>query len=53
MGDLYSESDLDMTKVWPPVPPATRETPTAEPGVGAWGGCGKQPPDTIGLSREG
>ena len=35
--DLDSESDPDMTKVWPPVPLATREAPTAEPGVGAEG----------------
>ena len=35
MEDLYSESDLDMTEVWPPVPPATRKAPAAEPGTGA------------------
>ena len=54
--NLYSESDLDMTEVWPPVPPATREMSAAEPGAGAGGGgggCGRQPPDTIGLPREG
>ena len=34
--DLNSESDLDMTEVWPPVPPAARETPAAEPE--AWAG---------------
>ena len=33
--DLYSESNLDMTEVWRPVPPATREAPAAEPGAGA------------------
>ena len=36
--DLGSESDLDnMTKVWPPVPPATRKAIAAEPGAGATG----------------
>ena len=34
MEDLDSESDLDMTEVWPPVLPATREALTAEPGAG-------------------
>ena len=38
MEDLYSESDLDMTEVWPSVPPATREAPAAKSGAGA-GGC--------------
>ena len=33
--DLYSESNLDMTEVWRPVPPATREAPAAKPGAGA------------------
>ena len=32
-----SESNLDMTEVWPPVPPATREAPAAEPGAEAEG----------------
>ena len=35
--NLDSESDLDMTEVWPPVPPATCEAPAAEPGAGAAG----------------
>ena len=36
--DLDSEYDLDnMTEVGPPVPPATREAPEAEPGAGAAG----------------
>ena len=52
MEDLYSEFDLDMTKVCPQVTHATREAPGEEPGAGA-GGCGGQPPDTIGLPREG
>ena len=38
MENLYSESVLDMTEVWPPMPPATRETPAAKPGAGAGGG---------------
>ena len=37
MEDLYSESDLDATEVWPTVPPATREVPAAELGAGAQG----------------
>ena len=38
MENLDSKSDLDnMTEVWPPVPPATREAPAAEPGAGAAG----------------
>ena len=40
MEDLYSESDLDTTEVWPPVPPATREVPAAVFGAGAGGGGG-------------
>ena len=35
MEDLYSESDLDMTEVWPLVPPATREMSATKPGAGA------------------
>ena len=42
--DLYSESDLDMMEVWPPVPPATREAPAVEPGAGAGGGAEGNPP---------
>ena len=37
MEDLYSESDLDATEVWPPVPPASREVPAAELGAVAQG----------------
>ena len=37
MEDLDNEFDPDMTEVWPPVPPATREVPAAEPGAGAGG----------------
>ena len=44
MEALYSKSDLDMTEVWPPVPPATREAPSAEPGDGAGGGAEGNPP---------
>ena len=53
MEDLDCESDLEMTEVWPPVPPATREAPAAKPGAGAGGGGGREPPDIIGLPREG
>ena len=38
MEDLYSESDLDMREVCPPVPPVAREAPAAEPGAEAGGG---------------
>ena len=52
--DLDNESDLDMTEMWPPVPPTSREAPAAESGAGAGGrGYGRQPPDTIGLPQEG
>ena len=44
MEDLYSESDIDMTEVWPPVPPATREAPAAEPGARVEGGAEGNPP---------
>ena len=37
MKDLDSKSDLDMTEVRPPVPPATCEVPAAESGAGAAG----------------
>ena len=50
---LYSEFGLDMTEVWPPVPPATLKAPAAEHGAGAEGGADGNPPDTIGLPREG
>ena len=42
--DLYRKSDLDMTEVWPPVPPATREAPAAKPGTGAGGRVRKATP---------
>ena len=35
MKDLDGEFDLDMAKVWLPVPLATREAPAAKPGAGA------------------
>ena len=35
--DSDSESDPDMTEVYPPEPPATREAPAAEPGAMAGG----------------
>ena len=44
MEDLDSESDLDMTDVWPPVPPATRRAPVAEPGAGVGGDAEGNPP---------
>ena len=37
MEDLDNEPDLDTKEVGPPVPPATREAPVAEPGAGAVG----------------
>ena len=49
---LYSEFGLDMTEV-PPVPPPMLKAPAAEHGAWAGGGGGRQPPDTIGLPREG
>ena len=51
--DLDSETDLNMTEVWPTVPPTMREAPAAEPGARAGGRCRRQAPDTIGLPREG
>ena len=44
MDDLDSEFNLDMTEVWSPVLPATREAPAAEPGVGAGGRAEGNPP---------
>ena len=38
LDDLDSESNLDLKEVWPPVLPAPREAPAAEPGVGVGGG---------------
>ena len=51
MEDLYSESDLDMTRcgLWC----TAYEAPAAEPGPGAEGGVRKATPDTIGLPWEG
>ena len=37
MEGLYSEYDLDLAEVRPPVPPATREAPAAKSGAGARG----------------
>ena len=41
---LYSEFGLDMTEVWPPVPPPTRKAPAVEHGAGAGGGGGAATP---------
>ena len=49
MEDLYSESDLDMPEVWPPVPPTTREAPAAARGAGA-GGDAEGNPSTPSVS---
>ena len=49
MEDLDSESDLDMSEVWPPVPPTTRKAPAAEPGAEA-GGCVEGKPPTPSVS---
>ena len=38
---LYSEFGLDMTEVWPPVPPQTLKAPAVEHGSGAGGGGGR------------
>ena len=38
---LYSEFGLDMTEVWPPVPPPTLKAPAVEHGAGAGGGGGR------------
>ena len=51
--NLYRESDLDMTEVWPPVPPATREAPAVEPGAGAGGSAeGNPPTPSISVGRD-
>ena len=50
MEDLNSESDLDMTEVWPPVPPATRVAPATEPRVGAGEGRKAANPLTSSIS---
>ena len=50
MEDLNSESDLDMTEVWPPVPPATCEAPAAESGAGVGGGGAEGNPPTPSVS---
>ena len=44
MENSYRKSVLDTTEVLPPVPPATHEAPTAEPGAGAGGGAEDKPP---------
>ena len=51
--DLDSESDLDMTEVWPPVPPSMCEAPAAEPGARA-GECaaGNSPTPSVSLGRD-
>ena len=46
MEDWYSESDLDMTEVGPPVLPATREAPAVELGAGT-GGVQKATPRNL------
>ena len=54
MADLYSESDLDMTEVWPPVPTTTCEAPAVEPGAGTGGGGaeGNPPTPSVSLGRD-
>ena len=48
MEDLYSESDLDMTQVWPPVPPAMGEALAAKPEAGAGGNAdGNSPTPSV------
>ena len=51
MENMYRESVLDMTEVWPPVPPATREAPAAKPEAGAGGGV-EGIPQTSSVSPE-
>ena len=52
MEDLDSESDLDMTRGCPPVPPATREAPAAEPGAEAGRGAeGNRPTPSVSPGR--
>ena len=41
---LYSEFDLNMTEVWPPVPPTTLKEPAEEHGAEAGGGAEGNPP---------
>ena len=53
MEDLDSESDLDMTEVWPPVPPSMCEAPAAEPGARAGeGAAGNSPTPSVSLGRD-
>ena len=53
MEDLDSESNLDnMTEVWPPVPPATREAPAVELRVGAAGAKGNPPTPSVSPGRD-
>ena len=50
MDALYSDSDLDMMGLGPPVPPATRNEPAAEPGAGARGRVeGNRPTPSVTL----
>ena len=54
MEDLDRKSDPDMMEVWPLVPPAMREAPAAQPGVGAGGGAEGNPPTTsVSPGRDG
>ena len=41
---LYSEFGLDMTEVWPPVPPAMLKAPTEKHGAGVGGDAEGNPP---------
>ena len=41
---LYSKFGLDMTEVWPPVPPATLKAPAEEHGAGTGGNAEGNPP---------
>ena len=47
MDDLDSESDLDMTEVWHPVPPGTRDALAAEPVARAGEGAEGNPPTPL------
>ena len=53
MEDLNSEYKLNMTEVWPPVPPATCKAPAAKPGAAARGGAeGKPPTPSVSPGRD-
>ena len=41
---LHSEFGLNLTEVWPPVPPTTLKKPVEEHGAGAGGGAEGNPP---------